>query len=259
MDKESRILVVSNNEFIGKIIFNKLKHHGYINLINTFNLNLNNNNDIKQLIYSTKPEYVFLTDIDTDIEQFILNILNTTKVKKIINFIKNNNPKPYIDSYNRLISIMIDEVYGDYDNYNYENCNILPEIMRKIHDGKVYNMPNIYIYINDNKKINFIYNDDLANAAISIISNNSNIIIDLKTGSNINIKCLTDLIKEQLDYNGDTNFIYTNEKNNNLNFNYKKNIKRLDWMSKLTLKQGVRKTYLNLIDENKYFYVTKFF
>lgn len=260
MNKNSRILVVDNNDVIGHPIYDKLNNHEYVNLIRLYNLDYTNENDLKQFIFATKPEYVFISDVNVEYEENIIKYSIQSGVKKIINFIRLDEDENYLNKYNnKLISILIDEVYGLNDDYDYTSCNIFPEIIRRIHESKIYRTQNLYLEINNNRKINFIFNDDLANACIHIMSNyNTNCIIDLRTGSNINIKSLTDLIKVEMDYSGDVFFIDKHYFNYD-KIKYSREVKRLDWMSKMPIKQGIKKTYNSLIDNNKYFYISKIF
>jgi nucleoside-diphosphate-sugar epimerase len=261
MNKNSRILIVDNNDVIGHPIYEKLKNHEYVNLIHLYNLNYKNDNELKQFIFATKPEYVFISDINTEYEDNLIKYSVQSGAKKIMNFLRLDEDDNYLNNYNdKVISILIDEVYGLNDNYDYNSCCIFSEIIRRIHESKIYHTQNLYFEIENNRKVNFIFNDDLANACIHIMMNyKTNTIVDLRTGSNINIKSLAELIKTELDYNGDIFFIDNHNYNNYKKINYKREVKRLDWMSKTPIKQGIKKTYCSLIDKNKYFFISKFF
>lgn len=256
----SKTIVLGNDDVISFSIKRKLSYNNNFKLVDS-NVNINNKNDIMQFIYATKPEYIILTKMDIEIEKYILFICDDLPVKKIINFIKKDVEQNY-NSSKKLISILYDEVYGDNDNYDYNECSLFCDFLRLIHESKIYNLPNTYIEIDRNEKVNFIHSDDLANSTLHIIQTfSTNCIVDLKTGSNISLRSLGDLIKDIVEYNGNVICYESKEKPSTYKNTISNKIieKRLDWMPKVTIRQGIRLTYNNLLDNNIYFYVTKFF
>jgi len=260
MNKKSCILIINQNDVIGSSISKKLVHHDYEMVLETNDLVYTNKKQLKEFIFATKPEYVFISNVDKETELNIIELSIQVKAKSIVNYIRLDDDKSYLEKYKGdIISILIDEVYGDFDDYNYETCHILPEMLRKIHEAKAYNIPNVYLWIPNNRKLNLIYNDDLANVSIQVADNyEKGCIVDLRTGSSLNVKSLGGLIKEQLEYNGEVIYI-DNYKYNYDKIDYGRPIKRLDWMPKITIKQGVRLTYTNLLDQKDYFFISKIF
>lgn len=256
MNKNNRILILNQEDVIGSSIYHKLIHNNF-NIIDSSELNYKNDNELKEFIFATKPEYCYITLFDKECEQKIINHLINIRCKKIVNYLNIDDTPSYTKTQQQsLITILIDEVYGDNDNYNFETCSIFSDILRQIHESNIYNNPIIYLQIDNNRKRNFIHSDDLANASINIMDNfDTNQIIDLRTGSNLNLKCLADLIKECLNYNGEIIFLDEN-KYPYKNIKYNRVVKKMDWIPKITIKQGIRKTYTKLIDINKYFMVS---
>lgn len=260
MNKKSRILVIDQCDVIGFPLYSKLRKKHYENLIDSSDLDYTNFNSLKEFISATKPEYVILTRNKYIDYNLVIELLVDNSVKKIINFTKKNEPDCIPHRYkNKVITVLFDEIYGDYDNYHYNDASIIPFLIRKIHENMVYNVPLTYIEIDNNRKRNFIHTDDLINIIIHILMNNKNgEIINLKTGSNINIKCLGDLIKEIVGYNG--NLIYLDSEIKDI-FVKKigRKIVKLEWIPKVNIRYGIRKTYKNLLDVNKYFMITKLY
>jgi hypothetical protein len=259
MNKNNRILILNQEDVIGSSIYHKLTFNNF-NIIDSSNLNYKNDNELKEFIFATKPEYCFITNIEKDYEQKLINHLINIHCKKIVNYLNIDDISNYTKIQEQsLITILLDEVYGDNDNYKFETCSVFADILRQIHESNIYNNPIIYLQIENNRKRNFIHSDDLANATINIIDNfDTNRIVDLRTGSNLNLKCLADLIKECLNYTGEIIFLDEN-KYPYKNIKYNRKIIKMDWMPKITIKQGVRKTYSKLIDKNKYFMISSIF
>ena len=258
MLKTSRILIIDDNDVIGAAMFNKLLNLNYTNLIDSYNLQIHDENEVKNFIIKNKPEYVIITRLSRRIEDYIIKHSIASGTKKIINYIKKCEYKPRLENMDKYItSILIDEVYGDFDEYSLDKCNILPELLRRIHDAKQHNLPHIYIE-HYNKQLNFIHSDDLVTATLHIINNyDNNCIIDLKAGDNISIKYLSDLIKNNIDYGG--NLIFLDSYHHQYHETYNRPIKQLNWTCKISLCKGIKEVYNNLIDQNKYFYVTNLF
>jgi ribosomal protein L24E len=259
MNKNNRIIILNQEDVIGSSIYHKLLFNKY-NIIESKGLNYKNDNELKEFIFATKPEYCFITNIEEEYEQKLINHLINIRCKKIINYLNIDSIPNYTKTQEQsLITILIDEVYGDNDNYNFETCSVFATMLRQIHESNIYNNPIIYLQIDNNRKRNFIHSDDLANATINIMDNfDTNQIIDLRTGSNLNLKCLADLIKEYLNCTGDIIFFDEN-KCPYKNIKYNRVVKKMDWIPKITIKQGIRKTHSKLIDVNKYFIISSIF
>ena len=88
MLKTSRILIIDDNDVIGAAMFNKLLNLNYTNLIDTYNLQIHDENEVKNFILKNKPEYVIITRLSRRIEDYIIKYSIASGTKKIINYIK---------------------------------------------------------------------------------------------------------------------------------------------------------------------------
>src|SRR5207237_1973683 len=64
------------------------------------------------------------------------------------------------------ISVMPTNLYGYNDNYHSQNAHVLPALIRRFHEAKVNNSPNVTIWGTGTPKREFLFADDLAEACL---------------------------------------------------------------------------------------------
>ena len=69
------------------------------------------------------------------------------------------------------INIMPTNLYGPGDNYHHINSHVIPALMRKFHDAKIKNLPNVTCWGSGSPLREFLYVDDLAKACIFLLKN----------------------------------------------------------------------------------------
>ena len=65
-------------------------------------------------------------------------------------------------------SLMPTNLYGQGDNYHPEESHVIPGLIRRFHDAKIHNIPQIKVWGTGTALREFLYVDDLADAAIKI-------------------------------------------------------------------------------------------
>ncbi len=66
-------------------------------------------------------------------------------------------------------SIMPCNLYGPNDNYDLENCHVLPALIRKVHECYINNVKCFELWGTGNPLREFLYSDDLADAGIMLM------------------------------------------------------------------------------------------
>ena len=59
------------------------------------------------------------------------------------------------------ISVMPTNLYGKRDNFNLETSHVIPALIRKFHDAKLNNLPNVEVWGTGKPMREFLYVDDL--------------------------------------------------------------------------------------------------
>lgn len=149
--------------------------------------------------------------------------------------------KQYGDNF---ISAMPTNLYGEGDSFNLENSHVLPALIRKFHEAKVNNLPNVEFWGTGTPRREFLYVDDLAEALVFLMNNyNESEHINIGTGKDVTIRELAYMLKDIISYEGEIIW--------NTNYPDGTPIKRLDvtkieklgWQAKTSLEEGLKITY----------------
>ncbi len=101
------------------------------------------------------------------------------------------------------ISVMPTNLYGPNDNYDLQNAHVLPSLVRKFHEAKINNAPEVSIWGTGSPKREFLHADDLADACVYLMNTYSDEgLVNIGTGEDISISDLALMIKEVVGYQG---------------------------------------------------------
>lgn len=142
------------------------------------------------------------------------------------------------------ISAMPTNLYGPGDNYDLQNSHVLPALIRKFHEAKIYNHPYVTVWGDGTPLREFLHVDDLAEACIFLM-NHYNGLEHINVGSNseITIKDLALLIKNIVGYKGDIQFDTTKPNGTPRKLMDSSKIFQLGWKPKIDLKTGIELVY----------------
>src|SRR5471030_2612623 len=105
------------------------------------------------------------------------------------------------------ISVMPTNLYGYNDNYHPQNSHVLPALIRRFHEAKIENKPDVTIWGTGSPKREFLFADDLAEACYYLMQNyDEEGLVNIGTGEDISIKDLAILIKNIVGYEGEIKF-----------------------------------------------------
>jgi GDP-L-fucose synthase len=105
------------------------------------------------------------------------------------------------------ISVMPTNMYGFNDNYHPENSHVLPALLRRFHEAKVENKPEVTIWGSGRPLREFMFSDDLAEACFYLMENYEDPeLINVGTGEEVSILELANLIAEVVGYHGSVTF-----------------------------------------------------
>ncbi|MFR0045845.1 MAG: GDP-L-fucose synthase [Clostridium butyricum] len=148
------------------------------------------------------------------------------------------------------ISCMPTNLYGPNDNYDLKNSHVLPALLRKFHEAKLYNHDDVEIWGTGTPLREFLYVDDMADACTFLMENyNGEEHVNIGTGEEITIKELAEVIRKVVGFKGNIRFNAsmpdgTPRKLTNIN-----KIKNMGWKAKINLYDGITVTYQNYIKE----------
>jgi GDP-L-fucose synthase len=134
------------------------------------------------------------------------------------------------------------EQYGRNDNYHQENSHVIPALLRKVVIAKKNNDPFVTVWGSGKPRRDFLNVDDLANACYLLMNEYDEAEpINIGSGSDISITELINLIKEELNYNGEIKFDKSKPDGTMLKLLDNSKINSLGWTPKIKIREGIRK------------------
>ena len=162
------------------------------------------------------------------------------------------------ESYNRQYgvdyrSVMPTNLYGVGDNYHPENSHVIPALIRRFHEAKMNNAPEVVIWGSGSPMREFLYVDDMAAASVYVMNLDKNIYnqhtepmlshINVGFGSDVTIKALAQTISEVVGYQGAVGFDVTKPDGTARKLMDSGRLNSLGWQAKVNLKNGLTKAY----------------
>ncbi len=148
-------------------------------------------------------------------------------------------------------SVMPTNLYGPYDNFNLETSHVLPALIRKIHEAKIKNLPDVTVWGSGNPMREFLYVDDLAEAVVFLMENidAENIYkqgishINIGTGEDLTIRELAETVAEVIGYSGGIVYDTSKPDGTPRKLMDVSRINELGWKYKTGLHEGIEKAY----------------
>ena len=165
------------------------------------------------------------------------------------------------ESYNlqyntNFISVMPTNLYGPNDNFDLETSHVLPALLRKMHEAKLNNTPQVEIWGSGKPRREFLYSEDMADACVFILESRDfkdtydesdkeirNTHINIGTGVDISIKELALTIKKIVGYEGELYFNDTKPDGTMVKLTDPSKLHGLGWKHKVELEQGIATVY----------------
>lgn len=144
----------------------------------------------------------------------------------------------------RFISVMPTNLYGPEDNFHPEHSHVLPALIRKFHEAKEQNLPEVTMWGTGSAKREFLYVDDLASAVVFLMNNyDEPNIVNIGTGVDVSIKELAEKIAEAVGYQGKISWDPSKPDGTPRKLLDVRKINDLGWRHETELDDGIRKTY----------------
>jgi GDP-L-fucose synthase len=162
------------------------------------------------------------------------------------------------ESYNRQYgvdyrSVMPTNLYGVGDNYHPENSHVIPALIRRFHEAKMNNAPEVVIWGSGSPMREFLYVDDMAAASVYVMNLDKNIYdqytepmlshINVGYGSDVTIKSLAQTISAVVGYQGSIGFDITKPDGTARKLMDSGRLNSLGWHAQVNLEDGLTKAY----------------
>ena len=150
-------------------------------------------------------------------------------------------------------SVMPTNLYGPGDNYHPENSHVIPALIRRFHEAKVSNAPEVVIWGTGTPKREFLYVDDMAAASVFVMQLDKNTYdsqtspmqshINVGFGSDITIKELAHAVAKATGYQGSISFDATKPDGAPRKWMDSGRLNHLGWAPKVNLEDGLKLAY----------------
>jgi GDP-L-fucose synthase len=162
------------------------------------------------------------------------------------------------ESYNRQYgtdyrSVMPTNLYGPGDNYHPENSHVIPALLRRFHEAKMSNAPEVVIWGSGKPMREFLFVDDMAEACVHVMNLDHDTYakvtdpmhshINVGTGEDVTIADLARLVGEVVGYRGRIGFDTSKPDGTPRKLLDVSKLKDLGWQARTPLRDGLHMAY----------------
>jgi len=167
------------------------------------------------------------------------------------------------ESYNRQYgtdyrSVMPTNLYGPGDNYHPENSHVIPALIRRFHEAKLSNAPEVVIWGSGKPMREFLYVDDMAAACVHVMNLDHDTYakhtdpmhshINVGTGEDVTIADLARLVGEVVGYRGRIGFDTSKPDGTPRKLLDVSKLTQLGWQASTPLPEGLRHAYAAFVE-----------
>lgn len=152
------------------------------------------------------------------------------------------------------ISAMPTNIYGPGDNFHPEDSHVVPALIRRFHEAKRDNAPQVVIWGSGTPLREFLYSEDLARAVIHLLENyDSDDIINVGSGQEVSIRELAETISDVVGYEGELVFDSTKPDGTPRKLLDNSRIEALGWAPEVSLREGLSRAYEWFVEHEDFF------
>ncbi|NLZ47256.1 MAG: GDP-L-fucose synthase [Clostridiales bacterium] len=142
------------------------------------------------------------------------------------------------------ISCMPTNLYGPNDNFDLNSSHVMPALIRKFHEAKINNAPQVEVWGTGKPLREFLYVDDMADACVFLMENyDGEEHVNIGTGEEVSIAELANLIKEVVGYEGKLVFNTDKPDGTPRKLTDVSKLHSLGWKHTIQLKDGIKLAY----------------
>ena len=150
-------------------------------------------------------------------------------------------------------SVMPTNLYGPGDNYHSENSHVIPALIRRFHEAKIGNVPEVVIWGTGTPRREFLYVDDMATASVFVMELDQVTYeeqttpmqshLNVGSGGDITIAELAQTVSKVIGYQGKISFDHTKPDGTPRKWMDSGRLERVGWSAKMPLVRGLQSAY----------------
>ena len=153
-------------------------------------------------------------------------------------------------------SVMPTNLYGPGDNYHPENSHVIPALIRRFHEAKISNAPEVLIWGTGTPKREFLYVDDMAAASVFVMQLDQDTYdsqtqpmqshINVGFGSDVTIAELAYAVCAAVGYKGKIGFDPSKPDGAPRKWMNSSRLEKLGWHAQTSLERGLSEAYADM-------------
>ncbi len=152
------------------------------------------------------------------------------------------------------ISVMPTNLYGPGDNYDLETSHVMAALIRKFHEAKLNNAPQVVVWGTGAPRREFLHVDDMADACVYLMENYdaSDIgeFVNIGVGKDVTIRELAGLIRDIVGYEGEIVYDTSKPDGTPQKLLDVSRLRELGWNARISLRDGIRQAYEWYVSNN---------
>ena len=150
-------------------------------------------------------------------------------------------------------AVMPTNLYGPFDNFHPENSHVLPALLRRFHEAKLNQAPEVVVWGSGTPKREFLHVDDMAAASLHVLRLDRATYeahtqpmqrhVNVGTGVDVTIRALAEQIAAVVGYEGQLTFDASKPDGTPRKLLDVSLVERLGWTAQISLSEGVAQTY----------------
>ena len=153
---------------------------------------------------------------------------------------------------NMFHSAMPTNLYGPGDNYHPENSHVLPALIRRFHEAKTENKPEVVIWGTGKPRREFLHVDDLAEGVLHLVQlDDPPNLVNVGTGTDISIAEVAQMIAEIVGYGGKISTDESKPDGTPVKRTDISLIESTGWKPSIGLREGLERTYRDFLNETQ--------
>lgn len=145
------------------------------------------------------------------------------------------------------ISVMPTNLYGPNDNYDLETSHVMAALIRKFHDAKMNNAPQVVVWGTGAPRREFLHVDDMADACVYLMENydSSDLgeFVNIGLGEDVTIRELAEMIGDIVGYSGEIVYDTTKPDGMPQKLLDVSRLRELGWRARISLRDGIKQAY----------------
>jgi len=167
------------------------------------------------------------------------------------------------ESYNRqhgtdYRAVMPTNLYGPFDNFHPENSHVLPALLRRFHEAKLAQAPEVVVWGSGRPMREFLHVDDMAEASLHVLRLDRATFeahtqpmqrhVNVGTGVDVTIRALAEQVAAVVGFDGQLTFDASKPDGTPRKLLDVSLLAQLGWRARITLREGLEQTYAWFLD-----------